>query len=88
MKSMALRQHLITIIIDSGVYEPPSSDDQQAFINDELDIELERLDIDSLASMEICIGIELEMGVSIVPTQLSQLRTLKGLEQEIIGYKS
>lgn len=88
MNNVTLRQHLITIIIESGVYEPPSSDDQQAFINNELDIELEGLDIDSLVSMEICIGIELEMGVPIVPTQLSQLRTLKGLEQEIIGYKS
>ncbi len=83
MNDMALRDKIMAIVIDSGVYRPPPLDDQQAFINNQLDIELDQLDIDSLSSMEICIGIELELGISITPTQLSRLKTLKSVERKI-----
>ena len=83
MSNDEIKKLLITMLDEENISELRDKSSQQAFINGELDIAFDDLDMDSLASMELCIAIELELGVSIVPEQLSQLRSLKGLAQEI-----
>ncbi len=43
------------------------------------DVALEMLDLDSLASMELCIAIELRLGVEIVPFHLHRLKSFDRL---------
>ena len=40
------------------------------------DVPIDTLDMDSLAEMEVCIAIEVNAGVSIVPEQLRKIGTL------------
>jgi len=40
------------------------------------DVPIDALDMDSLAEMEVCIAIEVNAGVSIVPEQLRKIGTL------------
>jgi len=43
------------------------------------DVTLERLDLDSLAAMEVCIAIELRLNVEIVPDHLHKKKSLNQL---------
>lgn len=49
------------------------------FLQNRADISLESLKIDSLAAMEICIAIEINLGVSIAPDALFQIGSLNQL---------
>jgi hypothetical protein len=40
------------------------------------DVAFEEMDIDSLAIMELCIAIEVELGVSILPDEMAEFTTL------------
>lgn len=49
------------------------------FLQGRHDIALGELEMDSLAVMELCIGIEIHTGVSIVPNDLKSIGTLNRL---------
>ena len=83
MNNIEIRKRMIPILDEVNISELRSVSDQQDFINGELDLAFDEMDMDSLFSMELCIAIELELGVSIVPEQLNQLRSLQGLVQKI-----
>lgn len=53
-----------------------------AFLAGEADIILADLDMDSLSIMELCIAIETETGVSILPDQIGSHETL----QKLVGH--
>lgn len=64
---------------------------QSGFLAGEHDIRFEEFDIDSLASMELCIAIETELGVSIAPAELPELGSLMAVVrrvQESIGART
>ena len=49
------------------------------FIAGRRDVAFAEMDIDSLAIMELCIAIEVETGVSILPDDLAQCQTLSAV---------
>lgn len=49
------------------------------FLAGEGDVALDQLELDSLAAMEVCIGIEVNSGVELVPDQLRKIATLRQL---------
>ena len=49
------------------------------FLEGSEDIDFNQLSIDSLATMELCIAIEVNAGVSIVPDELQKIGTLNRL---------
>ncbi len=55
-----------------------------AYLDGKNDIFFTELELDSLAVMEICIAIELNIGVSIVPEQLVQFTTMNNLVSRIL----
>jgi acyl carrier protein len=48
----------------------------EAFLSGTHEVPVDLLDMDSLAEMEVCIAIEVNSGVSIVPDQLRKIGTL------------
>jgi len=56
-----------------------------AFETGRADIELDQLDMDSLATMELCIAIEANSGVSITPDQLKAAATGNALVRLMQG---
>lgn len=76
-----------TIIVEAleyaSVFTMKKNDLTAAFLKEKDDIRLSALDMDSLASMELCIAIELNTGVSVVPTDLQRIGTLNRLVETI-----
>lgn len=62
---------------------PGAVNDQMrdSFLAGGLNIELARLEMDSLARMEFCIAIELSTGVTLVPPQLAELGSTDAIER-------
>lgn len=59
--------------------------EQQArdFLEGTCDLPFDQLELDSLATMELCIAIEVNAGVSIVPDRLHKIGTLGRLAQHV-----
>jgi acyl carrier protein len=57
---------------------------EEAILGDN-DVDLSVFDIDSLASMEICISIEVNSGISISPAELEKITSVKQLAREIMN---
>jgi hypothetical protein len=53
------------------------------FLAGRRDVAFAAMDIDSLAMMELCIAIEVESGVSILPEELVQCETLGALAIQV-----
>ena len=83
MNNDEIKKVLIKMMGEVNIFSLYSAASQQAFVSGKQYTIFEDLNMDSLASMELCIAIELELGVSIVPEQLSQLSCLDGLTHEI-----
>lgn len=47
------------------------------------DVLFEQLEIDSLAAMELCIAVETNVGVSILPAELPEFNSLGGLVKRV-----
>ena len=73
-------QEIRAIIIDALEYANvvAISDQNMAtlFLEGREDIEIQKLNMDSLATMELCIALEVNTGVSIVPDDLQKIATL------------
>jgi hypothetical protein len=54
-----------------------------SFLAGGLNVRLADLELDSLAQMEFCIAIELATGVTLVPSQLSELGCTDAIERRI-----
>ena len=80
-------QELRTIIVESLEYANVTTAREQsmAFLSSEgrEDISLNQLGMDSLAVMELCIAIEVNTGVSIVPDDLQKVGTLNNLIKSV-----
>lgn len=62
---------------------PASFDDamRRSFLERDIDIDLAKLGMDSLALMEFCIAIELSTGVTLLPAQLAALASTNAVEE-------
>jgi len=76
-------QEIRTIIVDALEYANILSINEDSllafFVDGSENVSLEQLDIDSLAAMELCIALEINAGVSIVPEDLQKMGTLNRL---------
>ena len=70
---------------DSSVFFLRDESVEEQFIDGRYDVPLDRLDVDSLAAMEICIALEVNWGTALVPEDLQRvgsLQTLVGVVME------
>jgi acyl carrier protein len=58
----------------------------EEFIAGKADMRIEDMQMDSLSIMELCISIELDTGVSILPEEMVQIESLEALVR-VIGDK-
>ena len=81
--NQALREHLVRLIHQSGIFGLREADLEEPFIRGEVNPELAEIGMDSLSEMELCIAIENELGVSIVPVELERMKRLDDLFDRI-----
>jgi acyl carrier protein len=83
MDARTIRTVVIEGLETGAVWQANRTDFREAFIEGTLDIELAKLDMDSLARMELCIAIEVGTGVSLAPEELERYKTLTALVAEV-----
>jgi len=80
-----VRQALIEGLEAGGVSEASQIRFRAPFIDGTLDATFEELALDSLARMELCIAIEVALGVSLAPEELQRYRSLDALADDLIA---
>ena len=83
MTSAALRQLILEGLERSNVFSMRRHRGRAAFLQGTGDVELDELDMDSLARMELCIYIEAHTGIELTPAELERIKTLEGLAREL-----
>ena len=78
------RRNFLDFLADSGAIGAFKHPGREGFISGVTDISLTDLEIDSLALMEIGIGLEDHYGVSFSPHEISQLPTLGSFWSKIV----
>jgi acyl carrier protein len=73
------REALVHMVRVAGIFGLRDDDLEQDYIDGAIDPRLDSIGMDSLSEMELCIAIENEWGVSIVPAELGELKTLDGI---------
>lgn len=77
---MRLTEHrtlLAEILIDSGIFYLRDHGLEDKFIAGEIDPNFEEMDIDSLATMELCIALETSWNLAVVPEDIHSLGSLQ-----------
>ena len=85
MTDSEIRQVIADALRYAAVPSFRGSKREAQFVSGEADIRLEDLDIDSLASMELCIAIETNAGASILPQDLEKIGSLGELVERVRG---
>jgi acyl carrier protein len=85
MNEAAARKVILSALLASGISEMREQKTVEQFLRGETDIAFADLDMDSLATMELCISIEIKTGASILPEDLPHLKTLGSMAKAIIG---
>jgi acyl carrier protein len=80
---LAIRQALVDGLEAGGVSVANSVRFRQPFIDGKIDATLDDLKLDSLARMELCIAIEVSLGVSLAPEELERYRSLRELVDDL-----
>jgi len=78
------RREALRIIDDAFKMANIIETDQNDIRESKDDIEFSIFDIDSLDSMEICISIEINTGITIVPEELNRIKSVNELVSMII----
>lgn len=86
MNKTAIRELLVHILQDAGIFYLRDTVAESDFVAGVWDIDLADLDIDSLSAMELCIGLEAEWGLTVLPEDLSSLGTLGQLVDRVEKY--
>jgi acyl carrier protein len=74
-----IRRTLIEVLRDAGVSFLGDAKLENAFIDGRFDVNLDQLEVDSLAAMEICIALEANWGMAIVPEDLNRIGSIQAL---------
>jgi acyl carrier protein len=74
-----IRQMLVEALHEASVFGLRNNGWTDEFLAGARDVALEDLEMDSLGAMELCIAVEVNTGVSIVPDDLNAIGTLGGL---------
>lgn len=83
MTEAEIRQVIADALVYASVPYLRGSNLATQFVSGETDVKMQQLEMDSLAAMELCIAIEVNIGVSIIPSELSDLDALSGLSAMI-----
>ena len=83
MDARTVRQALIEGLEAGGVSEASQIKFRAPFLDGTLDATFAELELDSLARMELCIAIEVALGVSLAPEELERYPTLGALVADI-----
>lgn len=84
MSEGELRQMLVDAIDGSTIVGLRSSGLMDGFLNGSADIPFEALEMDSMGAMELCIAVEVNTGVEIVPAELAGLGSLGAVVRSIV----
>jgi acyl carrier protein len=79
MKATEIRRSLAEAFRDSSVFFLRDGKLEEEFIEGRFDVNLDQLDVDSLAAMEICIALEANWGIALVPEDLQRVGSLQAL---------
>ena len=79
MNDREIRQILADGLEAGAVHQVNDVSTREAFLAGTRDLTFEELEMDSLAKMELCIAIEVNAGVSIVPDELRRIESLEAL---------
>jgi acyl carrier protein len=79
MLDTELRRTLVMLLRQANIGTLRDGDLEAAFIAGTIDMAIEDLGMDSLAAMELCIGMEVSLGSDLVPDDLWRLGRLSAL---------
>ncbi|MFI4924973.1 MAG: acyl carrier protein [Vicinamibacteria bacterium] len=83
MDARGIRQVLIDGLEAGGVSEARSIRFREPFLDGSIDATFEELALDSLARMEVCIAIEVALGISLAPEELQRYASLGELANDL-----
>jgi hypothetical protein len=79
MTEPEIRKMLVDAMLSASVFGVRDNGWTDAFLAGTRDIALGELEMDSLGAMELCIAVEVNTGVEIVPDELASMATLETL---------
>lgn len=85
MTEHEIRTMLVEGFASSGIYTLRNNGWTAGFLDGSRDVAFSQIEIDSLATMELCIAIELNAGVSVLPDDLGKMERLSDLVAHISG---
>ena len=83
MSPAEIRAMVLEGLAAAGITSLRNSGLTQSFLDGECDIAFSEIEMDSLATMELCIAIEANTGVTILPEDLQHIDSLGGLVSRI-----
>lgn len=83
MTDTEIRQMLVEALHSASVFGLRNDGWTGGSLSATQDVPFADLEMDSLGAMELCIAVEVNTGVSIVPNDLASIGTLGGLAQAI-----
>ena len=83
MTGLDIREIIADALDYAAVPRFRGSEARAQFVAGARDISLEELEIDSLAAMELCIALETNSGVSILPDELSGFGSLGAIAKRV-----
>ncbi len=83
MKTTEIRRSLAEVFRELRPYFLRDEKLEEEFINGCFDVNLDQLVVDSLAAMEICIALEANWGIALVPEDLQRIGSLQALVREV-----
>lgn len=83
MTEQEIRELIADALTYASVPGFRGSAQEAAFLAGASDVPLSEFEIDSLASMEVCIAIETNLGVTLLPGELPEIGSLGGLVRRV-----
>ena len=85
MTDADIRQIIATGLEQGSCFALRNNGWTEDFLAGRRDVAFAEMDIDSLAIMELCIAIEVESGVSILPDEIVKCETLAAVAAQVKG---
>lgn len=84
MDLRGIRQVLIDGLEAGGVGEARRTEFREPYLDGKRDATFDELGLDSLARMEVCIAIEVALGISLAPEELQRYHSLDMLANDLL----
>ena len=80
------RSLIVSALLNSAIFSLRDNGRTDDFLRGAYDVSFSELEMDSLSAMELCIYLELNAGVSILPEQLPEVGSLEGLVSALANH--